>query len=105
MLLHVPVVGVSVLPPPAPEARCYNPGMNIRAIPGSPRVNYALMLHVPTYRLYAFRFAVPGMVLTGVSGPRDKDEWRRTPLEGVEYDEGELRAWAEARLSEFDLTG
>jgi hypothetical protein len=26
-------------------------------------------------------------------------------LEGVEYDEDELRIWAEARLSEFDLTG
>jgi hypothetical protein len=70
-----------------------------------PRVNYALMLHVPTYHIYAFRHQMPGMALTGVSGPRNKDEWRRTPLEGVEYDEGELRAWAEGRLSEFDLTG
>jgi hypothetical protein len=79
--------------------------MNLRDLPGRPRVNYALMLHVPTYRIYAFRYAMPGMHLTGGSGPHDKDEWRRTPLESVEYDEGDLRAWAEARLSEFEPFG
>jgi hypothetical protein len=71
-----------------------------------PRVNYALMLHVPTGQRYAFRFAMPGMQLTGVCGPKNLDVWRRTPLEGLNYDaEPELRAWAEARLGEFDLTG
>jgi hypothetical protein len=74
-------------------------------LPARPRVNYALMLHVSTYRIYAFRYAMPGMQLTGVCGPRDLDEWRRTPLETAEYEEGELRAWAAARLREFDLTG
>jgi hypothetical protein len=41
----------------------------------------------------------------GVSGPCNLDVWRRTPLAGLDYDEGELRAWAEERLAEFDLTG
>src|SRR5437773_2528618 len=42
---------------------------------------------------------------TLVSGSWNKDEWRRTPLEAVAYEEGERRAWAAERLAEFDLTG
>ena len=80
--------------------------MSFRDIPARPTADYHLMLHVSTYEVFAFRFALPEKRVTGIVGPRNRLQWQRVAIEELEYDEDPERVrWANENIQEFDLTG
>src|SRR5438067_1066380 len=76
--------------------------MKSRDLPARPTVTYQLRLHLPTYWIFAFRFSLPEMRVTGIVGPLNGPGWRETDIEALEYDEAPERLVSHALLP-FEL--
>jgi len=71
-----------------------------------PTETFGLYLHVPTDEVFAFRFALPEMRVTGLAGPRSQLQWQRVAIVDLDYDADPARlSWATDNLRDFDLAG